>query len=155
MISLQTIDFLESLALSVLTSRWIHKINLWWNSNIGTILWTINAEFVSIGIFCMLHSTHKLIHYYTILAFISQIHKGDPGTFLILIPSRGSNWGSSGFSRNQSNCGLSGAYATCIYCGMSMKINMCKTPNGAWRSWTRTCFAFVFECVVGKNPEDP
>ena len=40
------------------------------------------------------------------------------------------------FPRNQNNRGSSGAYVTCIYCGLSMKINTPQTPHGARRSWT-------------------
>ena len=39
--------------------------------------------------------------------------------------------GSSGFSPNQSNRSSSSAYATCIYCGLSVKINMRKMPHSA------------------------
>ena len=39
-----------------------------------------------------------------------QVYRGDPRTFTIFIPAWGSNWGSSGFSRNQNNLGSSGVY---------------------------------------------
>ena len=52
-----------------------------------------------------------------------QMYKGDPRTCAILILAWGSNWGYSGFSHNQNNHGSSGMYVTCIYCGLSMKIN--------------------------------
>ena len=59
-----------------------------------------------------------------------------------------------GFSRNQNNRGLSGAYVTCIYCDLSVKINMRKTPHGTQGSWTHLlCICF---CVCGRQkPEDP
>ena len=40
-----------------------------------------------------------------------------------------------------------------MYCGLSVKINTCETPHGAWRSWTG--FVFISACVVGKNPNTP
>ena len=56
-------------------------------------------------------------------------------------------------ARNQNNRGSSGAYVTCIYCSLSVKINMPKTPHGAQRSWTHLyCVCF---CVCGRQkPED-
>ena len=44
------------------------------------------------------------------------------------------------FSCNQNTSGSSGAYVTCIYCGLSVKINMCKTLHGAQRLWTHLFF---------------
>lgn len=51
--------------------------------------------------------------------------------------------------------GLSGVYLTCIFYGLSMKINTCERPHGT--SWTH-CFAFVFVrsaficvCVCGDS----
>ena len=78
----------------------------------------------------------------------AQIYKEDPRTCAIFILAWGSNWGSLGFSCN--NPGSSGVYATCIFCGLSMKINMHKLSHGVQRS-CRIFFAFVFVCVVGKN----
>ena len=54
------------------------------------------------------------------------------------------------FSRYQNNRGLPCAYVTCIYCSLSVKINMRKMPHGVQRSWTH-CISFV----VGKNPKTP
>ena len=79
-----------------------------------------------------------------------QIYKGDPRTCAIFILAWGSNWRSLDFSRNQNNHGSSGACVTCIYCGLRVKINMCKTPHGM----RRLCFAFVFACMVRQKPED-
>ena len=62
-------------------------------------------------------------------------------------------WGAKcflGISCNQNNYGSSGAYVTCIYCSLSsLKINTARKDHG--RIW----FAFVFACVVGKNPKTP
>ena len=44
----------------------------------------------------------------------------------ILIPAWGWTWGSSGFSRNQNNCGLSGVCVTCMFRSLSVKTNKCK-----------------------------
>ena len=38
-------------------------------------------------------------------------------------PGVGLKLGSLGFSCNQNNCGSSGAYVTCIYCSLIIKIN--------------------------------
>ena len=65
----------------------------------------------------------------------SQMNKGDPRTCTIFISAWGSNWGSSGFSCNQNNCDSSGAYATYIYSGLSVKINTYKMLNRAWKLW--------------------
>ena len=74
---------------------------------------------------------------------IPQIYKGDPRTCAIFIPPWGSNWGSLGFSHNLNNSGLSGAYVTCIFCSMSVKINMRKTPQGTRRARTHLfCVCF-------------
>ena len=40
---------------------------------------------------------------------IPQMYKGDPRTYTIFIPARGSNWGYSDFP-HQNNHGSSGAY---------------------------------------------
>ena len=66
-------------------------------------------------------------------------------------PFLGSNWGSSGFSRNRNNRGSSGAYVTYIYCSWSVKLNTCETQH-------KIVDAFVlhFFCVCGwEKPEDP
>ena len=42
-----------------------------------------------------------------------------------------------GFFLNQNNRGSSGAYATRIYCGLGVMINMPKTPQDAQTWWTR------------------
>ena len=71
---------------------------------------------------------------------------------LFFPPAWGSNWGSSGFSRNQNNRDLSGAYVTCIDCSLSMKINTRKTPHGRRRLWMHLfCICF---CMCGRqNPK--
>ena len=79
---------------------------------------------------------------------------GDPRKCAIFVPAWGSNWGSSGFSRNQNNRRSSGAHVTCIYCGLSVKINTRKTPHGAQRSWTHL-YCICFARMVGKNPKTP
>ena len=81
----------------------------------------------------------------------TQIYKGDPRTCAIFIPAWGSNWGSSGFSRNQNTRRSSGAYVTCIYCGLSMMINMHK--NAARR--TKIVDAFCFYVHGRQKPKDP
>ena len=55
------------------------------------------------------------------------------------------------FSHNQNNRGSSGAYFTCIYCSLSVNMNMC------WNTAQRTEIvdAFVFAHVVGKNLNTP
>ena len=81
-----------------------------------------------------------------------QIYKEDPRTCAIFIPALwGSNWGSSGFSRNQNNHDSSGVYVTCIHCGLSVKINMRKTSQGVWRWWTRL-FLHVWAAKTSKPP---
>ena len=54
------------------------------------------------------------------------------------------------FSLNQNNCGSSGAYVTCIYCGLSVKMSMHKTPHSAWWSWMH-----FFACVLAKTRRLP
>ena len=77
-----------------------------------------------------------------------------PETCAIFIPVWGSNWGSSGYFRNQNNLGSSSAYITCIYCGLSVKLNTRKTPHGTRRSWTH--LLWVCFCVCGRQkPEYP
>ena len=83
------------------------------------------------------------------LGWQAQIYKGDLRTCAIFIPARKSNWGSLVF-HNQNNRGSSGTYVTCIYCGLSVKINMCKTPHSL-----KIVDAFVFACVVSKNLKTP
>ena len=63
----------------------------------------------------------------------------------------GSLWG---FSRNQNNCGSSGAYVTCIYCGVSVKIDLGKTTHGTRRSWTHL-FCIRFCLWDRQKPKDP
>ena len=42
----------------------------------------------------------------------------------------------------------------CMYCGLSVKINMSETPHGTWRSWTH--FVCICFCVCGRQkPEYP
>ena len=79
-----------------------------------------------------------------------QIYKGDPRICTIFIPAWGSNWGSSGFSHNQNNHDLSGMYVTCIYCGLCVKINMCKMQRDVQRLWAH----FFYVCGWQK-PKDP
>ena len=82
--------------------------------------------------------------------YVVVIYTGDPRTCAIFILAWASNWGSSGFPRNQNKSGSSGAYVTCIYRSLSMKVNTCKMLHGARRSW-----AHLF-CVCGRpKPEDP
>ena len=52
------------------------------------------------------------------------------------------------------NHGYSGLYVTCIYCDLSVKIHTCKRCT-VREDRGRICFAFVFACVVGKNPKTP
>ena len=88
------------------------------------------------------------------LGIAPQIYKGDPRTYAIFIPAWGSNLGFSGFSRNQNNRGSSGAYVTCIYCDLSVKINTHKMPHGVQRSWTH--LLCIYFCVCGRQkPKDP
>ena len=54
------------------------------------------------------------------------------------------------FSLNQNNHGSSCAYTTCIYCGLSVKINMRKTPLHMAR---KGCGRIRFACVVSKSPK--
>ena len=61
--------------------------------------------------------------------------------------------GSSGFSCNQNNHGLWDAYVTCIYPSLSVKINMCKMPHGAQRSWM--CLFCVHFCVWSAKTQRP
>ena len=69
-------------------------------------------------------------------------------------PGVGLKLGSLGFSRYQNNSGSSRAYVTCIYCGLSIKINMCKMPHGTQTLWTYSlCIRF---CVCGQQKsKDP
>ena len=85
-----------------------------------------------------------------IFVMYSLIYKRDPRTCAIFIPAWGSNWGSSGLSRYQNNHGLSDAYATSIYYGLSVKINTRKMLHGMQRLWTR-----LFLHLWSANPEDP
>ena len=86
--------------------------------------------------------------------FSTQIDNVDPKTCAIFIQAWGSSWGSSGFVRNQIDRGSSGTYATCIYCGLIVKINTLKSRT-AREDRGHICFKFVFACVVGKDPKTP
>ena len=50
--------------------------------------------------------------------------------YFIFYPGMEPNLGVFGFSCYQNKPGLSGAYVTCIYCGLSVKINMPKNAAG-------------------------
>ena len=79
------------------------------------------------------------------------MYEGDLRTCAILILAWRSNWGYSNISRTQNNRRLSGAYVTCIYCGLSMKINTRR--NAAWLA--KIVDTFVF-CVCGwQKPKYP
>ena len=65
------------------------------------------------------------------------------------LPAWGSNWGYLGFSHDQSNADSSGAYVTCIYCGLSVQINMREIPHGAQSSWVH--FDCVCFCMCGQQ----
>ena len=82
-----------------------------------------------------------------LLLFSPKIYKGDPITCTISIPAWGSNWGSSGFSRNQNNRGSSGGYVTFMYCDLSMKINMCEMLR-------EDCGRFCFSVCDWQKLED-
>ena len=81
-------------------------------------------------------------------------NEGDSRTCAIFIPVYGLKLGVFGFSRNQNNCGSSGAYVTCIYCMRRSKRNTPKMLHGAQRSWARIfCVCY---CMCGRQkPEDP
>ena len=68
-----------------------------------------------------------------------------------IYPSIGSNWESSW---NQHNCGSSGVYVTCIYCSLSVKINMRKNRT-VTQDHGRICFTFAFVCVICRNLKTP
>ena len=74
----------------------------------------------------------------------------------------GSNWRYSSFFCDQNNRSSSDTYITCIYCGLSMKINKCEKSCGAQdyhrhmrkdNGWI--LFAFVSACVIDKYPNTP
>ena len=71
-------------------------------------------------------------------------------------PSMGLKLGVFGFSRNQNNRSSSGVYVTCIFCGHSERedkhVLKC---HKVCENWGHICFAFVFACVVSKNPNTP
>ena len=71
-----------------------------------------------------------------------QICTRDPRICAILIPARGSNCGSLGFSNNQNNRGSSGAYVTC---SLSVKTNTRKTLQ----------LFCVCSCMWSANPKTP
>ena len=62
--------------------------------------------------------------------------------------------GSSDFSRNQNYRGSSGAHVTCIYCGLSVKINTCKCRT-AFKDRGNICIAYVFGVCGRQNPKTP
>ena len=69
---------------------------------------------------------------------------GDTRTCTILIPAWGLNCGASGFSRNQNNRGLSGAYVTYIYWSLSVKRDAKDVAQHA-----KIVGAFVLHLFVG------
>ena len=74
-----------------------------------------------------------------------------------LDPGMGLNLVVFGFSRKWNNCGLPGAYVTCMYCDLSVKTNRHKTPYGVRRSWTHIVNAFalhLFFSVWSAKSED-
>ena len=86
-----------------------------------------------------------------------QIHKGDPRTCAILIPAWGLKWGIQVFPLIKITM-----VPWFVRCGChphllhferedkhALKCRMACEDHG------RTCFAFVFACVVGKNPDTP
>ena len=98
---------------------------------------------------------HLLTHHDSYIMYVLSTDIDQISQNLRHFDSRmGSNWGHSGFSRNQNNRGSSRAYITCIYCGLSVKMNTRKTLHGAWRSWMHLlCVCF---CVCGRQkPEYP
>ena len=66
-----------------------------------------------------------------------QIETGDPGTCAILIPAWGSNWGYSGFSREQNNRDSSGAYV----------LRSEREDKHAWNAAWRAKFVGAFCCL--------
>ena len=74
-----------------------------------------------------------------------QIYKGDPRTCSIFIQALGSNWGYTGFSRDQNNCDSSGAYGL----RQSVKINKRETLHGTRRSWMH--FVWGCFCLCGRQ----
>ena len=85
----------------------------------------------------------------------AQIQTRDTRTCAILILAWGSIWGSSGVSHNQINHGSSGACVTLMYCGLSVKNKQAQKCGTVREDHERICFAFIFACVVGKNPKTP
>ena len=55
-------------------------------------------------------------------------------------PGMGLKLGYSGFSRNQNNPGSSGAYVTCIYCGLRVKIKHASKCGSTSKDRGRICF---------------
>ena len=82
-------------------------------------------------------------------------HQGRSRTLRNFYPDMGLELaGSSDFFRNQSNLGSSCAYAICIWCGLSVKINTRKTPHVAQRSWAHL-FCVCFRVCDRQKPKDP
>ena len=69
-----------------------------------------------------------------------------PGIFIL---AWGFNWGSSVCSRNQT------AYVTCIFCSLSVKINICVKCCTGREDHGRICFAFVFLVWSAKTRRPP
>ena len=75
------------------------------------------------------------------ILLLSQIYKGDPRTCAMFILAWGSNWGSSGFSRNQNNRGVSGAsiHLHLLLRSERLHVTTSKTPHDTQRSWMHMC----------------
>ena len=63
----------------------------------------------------------------------------------------GTQIGVSSGSRNHNYHSSCGVYVTCIYCGLSMKINTRKTPHG----WGTHLLCICFRLCGRQKPEDP
>ena len=100
------------------------------------------------------HLTLNMLDSHSVHTLNPQIYTGDTRTCAIFILAWGSKWGSSGFSRNQNNRGSSGAYGTCIYCSLIVKISTHKTPHSAQRSWTHL-FVFFLRVWSAKTQSTP
>ena len=59
--------------------------------------------------------------------------------------------GSTSFFWNQNNCGLSGAYVTCIYCSLSVAINNRKMLH-SMRRWDAFVFAYMVWLAKTRRP---
>ena len=106
----------------------------------------------NIGAIPYYSSRHSCEHIYK-ARFIPQIYTRDPRTCTIFVLAWGSNLGSSSFSHNQNNRGSSGAYVTCIYCGVGVKINTRKTPHGAQRSWMHLYCVWPVWSAKARRPQ--